>query len=115
MTAAELWASMAKGHDVAILSPAQRNYLIDLAKAEGIFDANATSVNFPDGRRVKIRDARRLAGGYGGTVSRVSTGRFRAEVVFLIEFETTKLQMIYARHELDYFTREGHKYKIIKS
>ena len=114
MSAAELWASMSRGLTVACLSGKQRDYFIDLAKAEKIFDINSTSVCFPDGRRVMIRDAKAHFAAYGGGIGTRSTGKFKAEIVFLIEFESTKLQGIYRDYDLAHFEQEGHKYKILK-
>lgn len=114
MSAAELWASMSKGLTVACLTGRQRNYFIDLAKAEKIFDVNATAVCFPDGRRIQIREAKYKVAAYGGGIGSRSTGKFKAEVVYLIEFASTKLQGIYRDYDLAHFEREGHKYKILK-
>jgi len=114
MSAADLWASMSRGLSAAILTARQREYFISLAKAEKLFDINSTSVLFPDGRRVQIREARIKVGGYGGTIGTRGTGKFKAEVVYLIEFPLTKLQAIYHDYDLAHFEREGHKYKILK-
>jgi hypothetical protein len=114
MRAADLWASMSQGLNVAIITARQREYFISLARDEKIFDANSTSVNFPDGRRVQLREAKYKVAAYGGGIGTRGSGKFRAEVLFLIEFPLTKLQGLYAEHDLKFFEREGYKYKILK-
>jgi hypothetical protein len=114
MSAADLWASMSQGLNVATITARQREYFISLAKAEKIFDVNATAVCFPDGRRVQLRECKTKFAAYGGGIGTRGTGKFRAEVFFLIEFPLTKLQGLYAEHDLKFFEREGHKYKILK-
>ena len=61
-----------------------------------------------------IREAKTKVAAYGGGIGTRGTGKFKAEVLFLIEFPLTKLQGLYAEHDLKFFEREGHKYKILK-
>jgi hypothetical protein len=114
MKARELWDSVRKGRTKAPLSERQRAYLIDLAKAEKIFDAGFTVVWLQDGTRVEIRPERRLAGGYGGVVSKVSTGRWYAQESYLIRFTDTGNTSIYQATDLDHFRRQGYTFEILK-
>lgn len=114
MKARELWESMARGNSLANISAAQRSYLIDLAKEERRFNVNDTAVVFDDGTRVHIRPAYVRVGGYGGTIGKKPTGRFVAEVFYLIKFKTTGLTEIRNRTDLDYIRREGHEFEVVK-
>jgi hypothetical protein len=114
MTALDLWASMSRGLTVACITAKQKDYLVSLAKAEKIYDTNSIAVCFPDGRRVQIRECKTHFAAYGGGIGRRGTGKFRGEIMYLIEFSVTKLQGLYAEQDLHFFEREGHKYKILK-
>lgn len=116
MTALGLWDSISKGSDAVRISEKQRFFLIDLARKEGLFLADNTMINFPDGMLVSIRNATHAVSGYGGIVaSQITPGVYVARKKWLVRFIDTGNKEIAETHDLDRFTREGHKFEICKS
>lgn len=115
MTTRELWDSISGGKSVAQLTDKQRTFFLDLARAEKLFDVDNTSVRFPDGMIVRVRNCYFIRGAYGGGLGKVPVnGKFKAQVFYMVRFLDTGNTEFTSADERASLDRRGFRYEILK-